>query len=211
MALSGLIVMVLTMDSASAFTYRGGIVLAALLTAVLVASLPGPPSALTRLTCSSPLAWVGERSYGIYLWHWPVILIVTALLPAVAPGSDPTMTTVLLSLGVTFGLAAASYRWIEMPVRREGFGAAWAAIRGQRVVWASVGALVVLAGLAVTTAPDKSQAQLAVERGERAIAAQSEAGATDQPSDAQAPDGAERPATRRHRPGPLSSRCLRAT
>jgi peptidoglycan/LPS O-acetylase OafA/YrhL len=190
-ALSGLVVMVLTVDSASAFTYRGGIVLAALLTAVVVASLPGPPSALTRLTCSRPLAWVGERSYGIYLWHWPVILIVTALLPAVAPGSDPTMATVLLSLGVTFTLAAASYHWIEMPIRRDGFGAAWAAIRGQRVAWASVGALVVLAGLAITSAPEKSEAQLAVERGERAIAAQSQAGATDEPSDAQAPAGAE--------------------
>ena len=147
-ALGGLIVMVLTVDSASAFTYRGGIVLAALLTAVVVASLPGPPSALTTLTRQRPLAWVGERSYGIYLWHWPVILIVTALLPAAAPGSDPTMATVLLSLGVTFTLAAASYRWIEMPIRRDGFGVAWAAIRGQRVAWASAGALVALAGLA---------------------------------------------------------------
>jgi peptidoglycan/LPS O-acetylase OafA/YrhL/lysophospholipase L1-like esterase len=192
-ALGGLMVMVLTVDSASAFTYRGGIVLAAMLTAVVVASLPGPPSALTRLSCSRPLAWVGERSYGIYLWHWPVILIVTALLPAVAPGSDPTVATVLLSLGVTFALAAASYHWIEMPIRRDGFGAAWAAIRGHRVAWASAGGIVVVAGLAIATAPDKSQAQLAVERGERAIAAQSPA-ATDEPSDDPAPDAAPAPA-----------------
>jgi peptidoglycan/LPS O-acetylase OafA/YrhL/lysophospholipase L1-like esterase len=190
-ALGGLIVMVLMVDSASAFTYRGGIVLAALLTAVVVASLPGPPSALTTLTCSRPLAWVGERSYGIYLWHWPVILIVTALLPPVAPGSDPTLATVLLSLGVTFTLAAASYQWIEMPIRRDGFGAAWAVIRGQRIAWASLGGIVLLAGLAITTAPDKSQAQLAVERGERAMAAQSPAGAADAPSDAPTPEGAE--------------------
>ena len=56
---------------------------------------------------------------------------------------------------------------------------------------AAAGALVVLAGLAVATAPEKSEAQLAVERGERAIAAQSPAGAADEPSDAPAPDGAE--------------------
>ena len=156
-------------------TYRGGLALASILSAVVVASLPGPSSAFTRLATQQPLAWVGERSYGIYLWHWPVILLVAALLPATAPGSDPTLVNVVLCLGVTFALAEASYRWIEMPVRRNGFRGTWAAVRGHTVAVAGRGVLVALAIVAVATAPEKSDAQLAVERGERAIAAQDRA------------------------------------
>ena len=122
-----------------------------------------------------PLTWVGERSYGIYLWHWPVILLVAAMLPATAPGSDPTLLNVVLCLGVTFGLAEASYRWIEMPVRRNGFRATWAAVQGHTVAVAGAGVLVALAVVAVVTAPEKTDAQLAVERGERAIAEQNRA------------------------------------
>jgi lysophospholipase L1-like esterase len=83
------------------------------------------------------------------------------------------MLAVALSLGATFAHAAASYRWIEMPVRRQGFGATWAAIRGSTTLLAGAAVLVALAALAVATAPEKSQAQLAVERGEQAIAEQS--------------------------------------
>lgn len=174
-ALLGLLLLSVRLQSDATFTYRGGLVLASILSAVVVASLPGPPTALTRLATLRPIAWVGERSYGIYLWHWPVILLVAAMLPATVPGSDPTLVAVVLSLGVTFVLAAASYRWIEMPIRRDGFRVAWRGIRGHAVaLWCAV-ALVGLAALALATAPDKSEAQLAVERGERAIEEQNRA------------------------------------
>ena len=174
-ALVGLVILSLRLDPDAVLTYRGGLALASILSAVVVASLPGPSSAFTRLATQQPLTWVGERSYGIYLWHWPVILLVAALLPATAPGSDPTLVHVVLCLGVTFALAEASYRWIEMPVRRNGFRGTWAAVRGHTVVVAGAGVLVALAIVAVATAPEKSDAQLAVERGERAIAAQNRA------------------------------------
>jgi hypothetical protein len=139
---------------------------------VVVASLPGSPSALTRLADQGPIVWIGVRSYGIYLWHWPVILLVTAVLPATAPGSDPTLLTVALSLGLTFGLAEASFRWIETPIRRDGFGPTWAVLRRHSVATAGLLALVAVAAVAVVSAPTKTEAQLAVERGEAAIAAQ---------------------------------------
>jgi peptidoglycan/LPS O-acetylase OafA/YrhL len=176
-ALAVLLAMVVGVDSAGAFTYRGGLALASVMSALVVACLPGPPSALTWLTSRAPLAWVGERSYGIYLWHWPVILLVAAQRPATAPGSDPPWMTVALSLALTFGLAEISYRWIEMPIRRHGFGPAVAVIRGHAVAFGGASALVALAAVALATAPEKSQAQLAVERGEQAIAEQSAAAA----------------------------------
>jgi lysophospholipase L1-like esterase len=171
----------LAVDGGSAFPYRGGIALASLLTAVMVASLPGPPSAFTAMHQWPPLAWVGERSYGIYLWHWPVILVVAELRPPVAPGADPPVSTALLAVALTFGLAEASYRWVEMPIRHDGFGPAWAAFRNQRLLIAGAAAVVVLTGMAIATAPTKSDAQLAVEAGERAIAAQAAAAGSTQP------------------------------
>jgi peptidoglycan/LPS O-acetylase OafA/YrhL len=214
-AMAGLVVMFLRVDSADTFTYRGGIVAASLLSAVVVAALPGAPTAYTRLNCLRPLAWVGARSYGIYLWHWPVILIVTAMMPAVAPGSGPAAATVALSLGATFGLAAASYRWIEAPVRRDGFLATYAAVRasiaqgresgrrlllhGHGIAATSAAALLVVAGIVIGTAPEKSEAQLAVERGEQAMAAQSQAGDAGPPAMAEPvgsqPDAGPAPGT----------------
>jgi peptidoglycan/LPS O-acetylase OafA/YrhL len=186
-ALAGLVVMILGVDSDSAFTYQGGIVLASLLSAVVVAALPGAESPYTKVHRWRPLTWVGERSYGIYLWHWPAILIVAALLPPVAPGAGPSWATVAVSMGITFGLSALSYRWIEMPVRHQGFRGTFAACRaslaglrderrfvapGPGIAAVSAAAVVVFAGVAIGTAPEKSAAQLAVEQGEQAMAAQ---------------------------------------
>lgn len=189
-SLLGLAVLMVTIDSSGTATYRGGLLLASLLSAVAVACLPGRASAYTTMNRLAPLAWIGERSYGIYLWHWPVILVVTALLPAAAPGADPSFVKVGVSLAVTAVLAEASFRWIETPVRRDGFRATFASLlallrpgrvdRGPAVRAASLGAvaaaaLVVLAGVGLATAPEKSEAQLAVERGQQAIEEQSPA------------------------------------
>jgi peptidoglycan/LPS O-acetylase OafA/YrhL len=186
-ALAGLALLFVSVDSDSAATYRGGIVLASVLSAVAVSALPGAPTAFTQLNRIRPLAWVGERSYGIYLWHWPVILVVGALLPAVAPGDPPSFAAVILSVGATFVLSEVSYRWIEVPVRREGFRVAWARLGstfaqirrdrralagGGGLALASASVVLVVAGVAIGTAPEKSAVEIAVERGQRAIAAQ---------------------------------------
>lgn len=60
----------------------------------------------------SPIRWVGERSYGIYLWHWPVFMVTR-------PGIDLELSqheAILLRVALTFGLAALSYRFIEAPL-----------------------------------------------------------------------------------------------
>ncbi|MEB0014751.1 hypothetical protein QN416_24455, partial [Glaciimonas sp. Cout2] len=60
------------------------------------------------------LRWIGERSYGIYLWHWPLFVLAGVAWPAA--GVDVH----LLVAAVAVLVAAASYRWLEQPVRRRG-------------------------------------------------------------------------------------------
>lgn len=103
-------------------TFRLGIPLASLATAVLVLALISAPTRLRDLAETVPLRWIGERSYGIYLWHWPVVLLVGAAWP-IAPGGAAYVISRLLCVALTLVLAGASYRWVEQPVRRLGFRA----------------------------------------------------------------------------------------
>jgi len=58
---------------------------------------------------SRPVTYVGDMSYSLYLWHWPVIMIVTALLPR-------EMVVIPASLALTVGLSMLSYRYVETPI-----------------------------------------------------------------------------------------------
>ena len=97
--------------------YPVGLLLAALAAAGLVAAAAGH-GVIAALTSSRPLRWVGVRSYGIYLWHWPVIALGTAL--AGPDASSPWLW--LVETGVTIALASASWRFIETPIMRNGLG-----------------------------------------------------------------------------------------
>lgn len=208
-ALAGLAGMFWQVESTSAFTYRGGFVLASLLASVAVACLPGPPTTFTRLQQVRPLPWIGTRSYGLYLWHWPVILIVADIAPASAPGAEPTAMVVIVSLALTGLLTEASYRWIEMPVRRDGFKEAFGELRLRPAALVPVLAIVAVVAAITVTAPDKSEAQLAVEQGEQEIAAQNAAaqeaaanGGTTQPVPTVDPSGIQEPAWPEDQPTP---------
>ncbi|MFM7626789.1 MAG: acyltransferase family protein, partial [Gammaproteobacteria bacterium] len=77
--------------------------------AIVACMMPGPFGALLD---APPLRWIGERSYGIYLWHWPVFMFTR-------PGVDLGLEqgpAFLLRCALTFALAAASYRFIEAPI-----------------------------------------------------------------------------------------------
>jgi len=99
----------------------------------------------------------------------------------------PGWPTIVSTIVLTLALTEASYRWIEMPVRTVGFRATWGKIRSSfggswarlpLPIAASLGALIIFAFACygIATAPDKSQEQIAIEAGERLIAAQTTAG-----------------------------------
>ena len=97
--------------------YPVGLLLAALGAAGLVAAAAGH-GVIAAITSWRPLRWVGVRSYGIYLWHWPVIAFGTAL---AGPGASSAWLWPV-EIVVTIGLASASWRYVEAPIMRNGLG-----------------------------------------------------------------------------------------
>jgi peptidoglycan/LPS O-acetylase OafA/YrhL len=95
--------------------YPYGLVLAALAAGglLLAAAAPGR---IGSLLSWQPLRWLGIRSYGIYLWHWPVIAITTGLAARSATSAPIRIADTVLPIA----LAAASWRWLEEPILRNG-------------------------------------------------------------------------------------------
>jgi peptidoglycan/LPS O-acetylase OafA/YrhL/lysophospholipase L1-like esterase len=105
-------------DEFSSFTYRPGIQIVALASAVLVAASAHPETRLHAILGWKPLRWIGRRSYGIYLWHWPVYVVTR-------PGIDIGWSNgpvLVLRLAITLLLAELSFRYVEEPVRRGALG-----------------------------------------------------------------------------------------
>jgi peptidoglycan/LPS O-acetylase OafA/YrhL len=108
------------------FLYRGGFLLVAVLTAlaIAVASHPAAHRFQAVLGCGL-LVWIGRRSYGIYLWHWPIFMVTR-------PGIDIALTGLplqALRVGLTLGVAELSYRFIERPARNGALGRMWSELR----------------------------------------------------------------------------------
>ena len=106
-----LAIMVLSPDT-STFLYRGGMALAALFSTALIASVLDPKTIAHRVFSARPLVWVGKRSYGIYLWHFPLFQLL-----AVNNSQTPAWVT-LLAVAASVGLAELSLRLIEEPLAR---------------------------------------------------------------------------------------------
>jgi peptidoglycan/LPS O-acetylase OafA/YrhL len=131
----------------SAFMFRGGLVVLSLATVLVVAAVTVPGSLLGRALGWRPLRWTGVRSYGIYLWHYPLIVLTT---PALVAGGFSTRRAVAAA-AASVVVAALSWRFVEEPIRR-GFrrGAARptlprAVVRREALTPAAVGGLCVLA------------------------------------------------------------------
>jgi len=123
-SLVGLAVMVVALGYTDAFTWEGGLAGAVVLAAVLTLVAAHPASRTGRWLSVRPLRWLGTRSYSVYLWHWPVIVLTGA--QGALPLPEPT--ALVVRLGATACLAEASYRWVERPWRT---GAAQRAIRAR--------------------------------------------------------------------------------
>ncbi|QHW31324.1 acyltransferase family protein [Paenibacillus rhizovicinus] len=117
----GLIVvalMIALVGEYDAFLYRGGMVLLSIATAAVVAAMAHPASRLARLIGSKPLQWFGARSYGIYLYHYPVIALSTPM----AQVDEFHPLRALLQILASIALAELSWRFIEEPIRQGAIG-----------------------------------------------------------------------------------------
>ena len=98
----------------SAWMFRGGLVLAGLLAAAVIAGVAQPDAGgLGRMLSVGPLRWVGGISYGIYLWHWPVYVLMTDVTTGLGGSA-----LLVARLAATLGAAAASFYLLERPFRR---------------------------------------------------------------------------------------------
>jgi peptidoglycan/LPS O-acetylase OafA/YrhL/lysophospholipase L1-like esterase len=121
LGLAGIASMVWQVDEYSAVLYRGGLVALSLCAAAIIAAVVRPGSWLGALLGSPPLRWVGARSYGIYLWHYPIVVLTS-------PDGISTPSPIRSSLQVAGTLIAAmlSWRFVEQPVRDGALGRLWA-------------------------------------------------------------------------------------
>jgi peptidoglycan/LPS O-acetylase OafA/YrhL len=179
--ITGVIACLGHIEDQSDLLYRVGFLLCTLATVATIAAL-SRPTALSRLLGVAPLVWIGTRSYGLYLWHWPVYVLTR---PGVDLPSWDNNQVLALRLGLTFILAELSYRWIERPVR-EGALADWlTTLRGPpgpfvfhrrrvTVVTLAVGAAVVVPATAILAfaRPEVNEIEQSLRAGEAFVAQQ---------------------------------------
>ncbi|OFS76441.1 hypothetical protein HMPREF3167_01105 [Trueperella sp. HMSC08B05] len=171
-ALALLLVFMLILPDTGPWAYVGGMLLASLLTVVLIASMLVPGSVLAMMGEWRVPRWIGTRSYGLYLWHWPVLVMVGVAYP-VAFGSVAYLLRSLVAVALTAAICEVSYRYLETPVRKRGiraslawaYGEVWQTVAGK--VGAGVVAIALVAtGVGLVVAPAKSQTQLTIEQNE---------------------------------------------
>ena len=158
--------------------FRGGLFLVGLCTLGLIAAATHRRSRIGRALGIRPLIWVGTRSYGLYLYHWPIYQIIRT------PGTQMQLHQFLIALLITVPITELSYRLVELPVRQGRFGE-W--MRGERAprtaparnrrrgTIAVASALALLSGFAtvsIATADVKCDGQVACDsqKGQEAIA-----------------------------------------
>ncbi|GAB3028773.1 acyltransferase family protein [Parafrigoribacterium mesophilum] len=182
LSVGGLLVVAALMPDDSVLAYRGGLPLVAVLSALAIAGSVVPGSILGRALDVAPMRWIGERSYGLYLWHWPAYVLLAAALATWPRSGAPGWALGGIVLVLTVVAAALSYRYVEQPIRRGGFRRAVrsmaAGVRASRSKLAGAGAVALLVvgggvstGAAIAADPGVSQAQVTIEQGQAAITA----------------------------------------
>ncbi|MBP1327273.1 peptidoglycan/LPS O-acetylase OafA/YrhL [Leucobacter exalbidus] len=167
-----------TLPEGSPQTFQGGFQLATAASLATVWAVTRPGAWIGRVLDNAPMSWVGARSYGIYLWHWPLLLIAGAAFP-----SWHAWQIALLTLLATLTFAALSFKYVEQPVRLLGLRRSLRLLvrpvrqtPRRRTVAVAVGAVLVVSipatAYAVVAAPEQSSAEAAIARGAALVEAE---------------------------------------
>lgn len=173
-ALAGILGGALLLSAQAAATYRGGLLAICMLTCLVIVAATTPRSRLGRMLEAAPLRFIGQRSYGIYLWHWPIlILLQSAVANGVMPGATDIQVAALTA-ALTTGIAVLSHRYLETPIRQRGWRHFLLRLTSTKLRTilsvTTVLTVTVLATTAILTSPNATVAQTQIERGEDALA-----------------------------------------
>ncbi|KZU44697.1 acyltransferase family protein [Lactiplantibacillus plantarum] len=113
-SLIAIIWMFFQMSGQSDFTYRGGMLLFTVLSTVLVATVAHPASHLNRVLTNPLFKYVGQRSYGIYLYQFPVMIFYETKVKNIG---DDLLLNSLIEVALILIVTELSYRFIENPMR----------------------------------------------------------------------------------------------
>jgi len=173
--LAGLLVIGLmfwTVGEFTPFLYRGGFAVLAIGSTLAVAALAHPASRLGPIVGCRPMRWIGQRSYGIYLWTLPIVVLTS---PQGAHG--PSVLRGALQVAAIMGIAELSWRYVEDPIRHGALERLWRQWRAgswrraplPRHGWALIGAgslvlAVAIAGIAGVGVSNEPKAIATVAR-----------------------------------------------
>ncbi len=144
-------------DGADPWLFRGGFLLCAIATLMMIAAVTHQRAMTSRVLSIPVLLWIGTRSYGLYLYHWPIYQLIRNI-----AGNHLKFHEFVLAMVSTAIVTEASYRFIETPIRKGTMGASLARIARSPVagprnallgVVAVLGALTLFAGVSLATAP----------------------------------------------------------
>jgi peptidoglycan/LPS O-acetylase OafA/YrhL len=149
--------------------FRGGFLIVGFATLAVIASATHLGSVFgQQVLGNKAFAWLGTRSYGLYLWHFPIFQLLRP--GAIDEGGDidlPFWPVMLIRMVITFVIAEFSFRFVEQPVRQKRVRAVLRAIAGHvneqtierkkkyRIAAIVTGVLSLFVGFSVATAKDR--------------------------------------------------------
>ena len=124
LALVGYVIQLLFMGDDLAVTYQGGLLLTSVLGVLMIWGVIRETGPLTWGFRTNVMRWLGQRSFSLYLWHWPVIMILRALFDADGH-MDHKWILGLAAVPIALLISEISYQHVENPFRRRGYKQTW--------------------------------------------------------------------------------------
>jgi len=143
----GLLCTFFFIDESHPTLYRIAFPLAAIFGCAVLTSLVHPASRFSPILSSKPIVWIGQRSYGIYLWHWVIFQVTRPNVDLAGANWAINCARIL----VVVALADISLRWIEIPIRRgrlsnwfRGMKYRTRSVRRREKTWVALGVITLL-------------------------------------------------------------------